>query len=100
MVVGQPGGARVGEEPLVLLAVRVQGEPDVVDRDKGTPVWETSTRLAFSSVASLGTPVLVPEATDTAAGAKRDTHRKAYHQGHAGCLLCRPVRLRVHWFGQ
>ena len=28
MVAGQPGGARVGEEPLVLFAVRIQREPE------------------------------------------------------------------------
>jgi transposase len=38
---------------------------NVVARDKGTPVRETSTRLALSTAPSLGTPVMVPEATDT-----------------------------------
>jgi hypothetical protein len=49
---------------------------NVVDRDKGTPVWETNTRLGFSIVESLGTPVMVPDATDKAAAANRDTPTK------------------------
>jgi hypothetical protein len=40
---------------------------NVVDRDKGTPVWETSTRLGFSTAASLGTALMVPDTTDKAA---------------------------------
>src|SRR5664280_2553852 len=47
---------------------------NVVDRDKGTPVWETSTRLALSTGEPLGTRVMVPDATDKAVGANRDTH--------------------------
>jgi hypothetical protein len=46
---------------------------NVVDRAKGTPVWETSTRLGFSTAASLGTALMVPEATDRAAVANRHT---------------------------
>src|ERR1035438_10074161 len=46
---------------------------NVVDRDKGTPVWETSTRLGFSMMASLGTALMVPEATDKAAVTNRHT---------------------------
>ena len=56
----------MGQEGLVLFAVRVQGEPNVVARDRGTPVWETSTRLASPTTASLGTTLMVPEATDSA----------------------------------
>src|ERR1035438_10673631 len=46
---------------------------NVVDRDKGTPVWETSTRLGFSTAASLGTALMVPDATDKAAVTNRHT---------------------------
>ena len=73
VVVRQPGGARMGQEGLVLFAVRVQGEPNVVARDRGTPVWETSTRLASPTMASLGTTLMVPEATDSAVVTKWDT---------------------------
>jgi hypothetical protein len=43
-------------------------------------VWETSTRLGFSTAASLGTRLMVPDATDKAAVANRDTPAKGWRR--------------------